>query len=78
MKSIVIRIEEDEKANDLIRFLKDINYIDVEEENDLSINHETDFESLGRLAGLWRGRDITLSDLRKGAWANRGVKDDTA
>ena len=77
MKSIVVRIQEDDKALDLIRFLKDINYIDVEvqEQEQSYPDHDSSVQGLAELYGLWQGRDINLSKLREKAWKSRGVKE---
>ncbi len=78
MKSIVVRIKEDDKARDLINFLQDINFIDIEEQEEISGDRESCMDGLTRLFGLWNDRNITLSDIRKKAWNYRGVHNDTA
>lgn len=77
MKSIVLRIKEDDKARDLIQFLGDINFVDIEEE-EMPGNRKSCMDGLTRLYGLWEGRDITLSDIREKAWNHRGINDHTA
>ena len=71
MTSIKIIIKEDDKVWDFIRFLSDIDYLDIQVEHaDAEDNNST--EALGLIFGTWKDRDITLESIRKKAW-NRGA-----
>jgi hypothetical protein len=67
MQRIVINVKDDKKINALISFLNEINFIDVEKEKQhKSISsRKGDFR---KLFGIWRSREITLTDIRKKAW----------
>jgi len=68
MTSIKITIKEDDKAQDLIRFLSDIDYLDIQVEKDTEAEDTKSVEALGLICGMWRDRDITLDSIRKKAW----------
>ena len=69
MTSIRITIREDDKARDLIRFLRDIDFLDVQVDENADAVNTRGVDALKSLCGIWRDRDITLESLRKKAWA---------
>jgi len=77
MKTVILRIEEDDKAMDLLRVLRDISYVQVEEKENVPTKAQEKTAKLGEMCGLWKGRSLTLEDLRAGAWGHRGVPNDT-
>ena len=68
MTSIKITIKEDDKARDLIRFLRDIDYIDIQVEHNADAEDANCIEALGLICGIWKDRDVTLQSIRKKAW----------
>ena len=68
MTSIKITIKEDDKAQDLIRFLSDIDYLDIQVEKNADVEDINGVEALGLISGMWKDRDITLDSIRKEAW----------
>ena len=68
MTSIKITIKEDDKALDLIRFLSDIDYLDIQVEKTADSEGANGTEALGSISGMWKDRDITLESIRKKAW----------
>ena len=72
MTSIRVLIKEDDKARDFIRFLRDIDFLDIQIENQTEPLGSKGVDALQSICGLWKGRDITLDSIRNKAWA-RGV-----
>lgn len=77
MKTIILRIKEDDKAEGLLRVLRDISYVEIEESSEARDTRKGSLQGLEQICGLWRGREITGRKLRTDAWANRGVSNDT-
>jgi hypothetical protein len=73
MTSIKITIKEDDKARDFIRFISDIDYLDIQVERDVDAEDPNGIEALGLICGMWKDRDITLESIRKKAWV-RGAQ----
>ena len=69
MTSIKITIKEDDKARDLIRFLSDIDYLDIQVEKHADAEDNNSTKALGLIFGMWKDRDITLESIRKKAWS---------
>ena len=69
MTSIRITIREDNKARDLIRFLRDIDFLDIQAEETTETVDSKDLDALKSICGLWTGRSITLDSVRNKAWA---------
>ena len=68
MTSIRIIIKEDDKAKDLIRFLSDIDFLEIQvEENTETVNTQG-IDALMSICGIWRDRNITLDSIRTQAW----------
>ena len=77
MTDLILRIKEDDKAEDLIRFLRDIDFIDVEVRKSRN-KQNSGIASLKEVMGIWKGRRITQKELRTKAWSSRGIKNDFA
>ena len=73
MTSIRITIREDDKAKDLIGFLSDIDFLEIQVEEHTGIADTESVESLKKICGLWKDRSVTLESIRKNAWG-RGVQ----
>ena len=71
MTRLHIKITDNEKAIIVLNLLKELPFVEIEE----SVNEKTrksgkgDKGSVADLFGLWENRKITLSDIRKKAWA---------
>ena len=71
MTRLQIRIKDNRKAIIVLNLLKELPFVEIEERAD----EETGNPSKGGkggvadLFGLWENREITLSDIRKRAWA---------
>jgi len=64
MTNLLIQIKDDSKTNDVIRFLKDIDFLKVIVQDDLK-NKKV---SLKDAFGIWTDNNINLSDIRQKAW----------
>ena len=73
MTSIRITIREDDKAIDFIRFLSEIDFLEIHIEEQTSETPTESKSALNQLCGLWRDRNITLESLREHAWG-RGIQ----
>ncbi len=74
MTSIRIIIEEDSKAKDFIRFLRDIDFLEIQVEENTDTVDSKGVEALNSICGLWKGRSVTLDSIRKKAWARGGAQ----
>ena len=70
MTSIRITIKEDDKAKDLIRFLSDIDFLDIQVEENTETVDAKGVDALKSICGIWKDRNITLSSIRMKAWAH--------
>lgn len=70
MTTIRIIISEDNKAKDFIRFLRDIDFLDIQVEENTETVDSKGIDALKSICGLWKGRSITLDSIRKKAWAH--------
>ena len=61
---LIININDESKAHHFISFLKDIPFIEIQENFDAS----TEKSKLDELFGIWKDYDITLDDIRNKAW----------
>lgn len=67
MTSILVRVKDDRKVADLIRFLRDIDFLDVKVESTSdSINLKTNI--FDQAVGIWKNKNISLNSLRQKAW----------
>ncbi|HHT9138485.1 MAG TPA: hypothetical protein ACFYEK_14735 [Candidatus Wunengus sp. YC60] len=60
---VLIDIQDDKKANDLLAFLKEIPFVRIEKKVEARKT-----PNLDEIFGLWRNRDITKESLREKAW----------
>jgi len=74
MTSIRIIIKEDNKAKDFIRFLRDIDFLDIQVEENTETGDAKGLDALKSICGLWKGRSITLDSIRNKAWARGGAQ----
>lgn len=70
MSVVVLNIKNEEKGKFLLDFLKQIEFIDVEESPAAKIKTKEE-ESFRELFGIWKDRDIDLETIRKKAWKVR-------
>jgi len=74
MEQIVIRVKDRKKAQSLLDFLKSLDFVESVTEKEMLTDEisdadgETDFFAL---AGLWAGRDVSLTSIREKAWPYR-------
>jgi hypothetical protein len=67
MQRLVIHVKDDTKLNALMSVLNEINFIEVErEEQGASVLSR--HGDLRKLFGIWENRDISLADIRQKAW----------
>lgn len=69
MSVVVLNIKNEEKGKFLLDFLKQIEFIEVEEPPVTKTTKEK--ESFRELFGIWKDRDIDLETIRKKAWKVR-------
>ena len=62
---LIINIKDSTKAFHLIKFLKDIPFIEIEENIDNPVNSP----DLKDLFGIWKDSDITIEKIREKAWS---------
>ncbi|MBN2444040.1 MAG: hypothetical protein JXJ04_21940 [Spirochaetales bacterium] len=60
---VIIIIKDNSKASHFIKFLKDIPFIEIEE----NIKKESP-QSIMDLYGIWENSDITIDKIREKAW----------
>jgi len=65
MSKVIIDIHDKSKEKALIDFLKSIPFIAVHEKE---ISKTRDSSSFKKIFGLWKGRDINLTEIRSKAW----------
>jgi hypothetical protein len=68
MHTVVLKIKDPSKKKALVDFLRNLNFVQVEE---LETKEKDNPESLKELIGLWKGRDIDARKLRKEAWRRK-------
>ena len=67
MTSILVRVKDDRKVVGLIRFLRDMDFLDVKVESTSgSITLKT--KILNQAVGIWKNKNISLNSLRQKAW----------
>jgi hypothetical protein len=67
MQRVVIHVKDDTKMNALLSVLNEISFIEIEKEKEKKLGRSRQAD-LRKLFGLWKGRNISLSDIRKKAW----------
>jgi len=66
-----IKIKDAEKAIIVMKLLKELPFVEIEKSDHKKTGKSVkrNKESLADLFGLWEGRKVSLSDIRKKAWA---------
>lgn len=71
MSKILIDIKDQSKKNIVINLLRELTFIELHElDKEEKSKKSSDFR---RLFGIWKGRQVILSDLRNKAW-NREIR----
>ncbi len=66
MDQILINIKDKSKAHIVVDLLKELSFIEFRELDKANkIGKDSDFREL---FGIWKGREITIDDLRQKAW----------
>jgi len=69
MGKILIDIKDKSKENIVVSLLRELSFIEVKELGKASkIRRTSDFQ---KLFELWKGRKITIDDLRRKAWQRK-------
>ncbi|MBI2416499.1 MAG: hypothetical protein HYV28_01055 [Ignavibacteriales bacterium] len=68
MDKILIEVNDPGKRQILLEFLKQLNFLTISEPK---IKTGRKKNVLRDLYGIWEGRDINLSEIRKSAWKRR-------
>ena len=68
MTNILVQVKDDRKAHDLIRFLKDIDYLDVVVQKEAVGDESARDSDLRKAFGIWADKDISLGSIREKAW----------
>ena len=67
MSRVILNIRDEVKADSLINFLKNIDFIEVSKEKQKTINKKS-IDAFYESAGIWKNRQISGKNLRKQAW----------
>jgi|APIni6443716594_1056825.scaffolds.fasta_scaffold1766485_2 hypothetical protein len=70
MQRLIIKIKDDSKSDIFVKFLKDLEYIEITEEETKKgsvIGRKRD--SLKNIYGIWKQRGISSEQIRSKAWA---------
>jgi len=70
MSVIVLNIKNEEKGKFLLDFLKQVEFVDIEEPSPQKAG-PIEKNSFRELFGIWKDRDISLETIRKKAWKER-------
>ena len=70
MTRLNIKIKDNEKANIVLKFLRELPFVEIEERMDEKTEKsgKRGELSVSDLFGLWENRKINLNDIRKKAW----------
>ena len=71
MTRLHIKIKDDDKVAIVLNLLKELPFVEIEQSGAREIGKSARKEKKGfaDLFGLWEGREVSLSDIRKKAWA---------
>ena len=69
MPDVLLHINDDHKASELIRFLHELDFVEVDMKVDQADNAKQ-IKALETLSGLWNDKDVSLKTIRKKAWRN--------
>jgi hypothetical protein len=68
MSVVVLKIKDEEKGKFLLDFLKQLDFVAIEEEPVKKEDQPTGKESFKDLFGIWKDRSIDLETIRQKAW----------
>jgi len=70
MTRLQIKIKDADKAIIVLNLLKELPFVEIEktEEEKTAKSTKERKEGLADLFGIWKGREVSLSDIRKKAW----------
>lgn len=70
MTTVTLCIKDESKTEDVLRFLSDIDFLEVQPSPcfDVSTSVETSGSKLSAAFGIWKDKDISLNKLRVKAW----------
>jgi hypothetical protein len=71
MTQLVIQLDNEEKAKMLSAFLSELPYVSSVSISGEKPANDADSDDFFALAGLWEGRSISQSSIRKDAWPDR-------
>lgn len=66
MKRIVLRVKDEVKSRTLLHLLRELDFIEVEEENTQA--EDVDEGALADAFGLWKDCDESVATIREKAW----------
>jgi hypothetical protein len=67
MSDILLHINDDHKAAELLRFLHELDFVEIES-GEMQADHKNQSAALKSLSGLWADRDVSLATIREKAW----------
>ena len=62
MTTLTLNIKDDRKVEDVLRFLRDIDFLEVFESDSESEKHQDTRGFMDRFAGAWRGEALVRED----------------
>jgi len=69
MTKIVLNIKDKSKERTFVDFLKELSFLEIQESEKTRKGGEcADFR---KLFGIWKNREISLTEIREQAWAKR-------
>jgi hypothetical protein len=71
MSVVVLNIKNEVKGKFLLDFLKQIEFVEIEEEQSDIKEKVGDKESFRDLFGIWKDRPVTIETIRRKAWKER-------
>lgn len=71
MSVVVLNIKNEVKGKFLLDFLKQIEFVEIENEQSDIEEKASDKESFRDLFGIWKDRDVTIEKIRQKAWKER-------
>ncbi|MCK5808790.1 hypothetical protein KAH37_07390 [bacterium] len=67
MQQVVVKIKDDSKLALFLRFIEHLDFVEVKK-TQTTKRTEKQNSSLRNLFGIWKERDVELSDIRNRAW----------
>ena len=68
MEQIVIHVRNKEKAALLFKLLRSLDFVEAIETSEEALKTETTNDEFFALAGIWAGREVDQTSLRRQAW----------